>query len=181
MRLPSILLLALAAPCLSFAQESQPVMLANPDFEEGTPDDPAPGWTIERTGEVELTGEMPASGKQALILKNGYGVISQNFVNIPGLNRYKSFKVNVVARSPDAAKFGIRAGFFKINDDGKQVWLDLPLVWDRPLRPDNEQLTLTGTLPNNEEGGRFWIAFYRSKKEGTVILDSVKLEFMPRE
>lgn len=173
---PRLLLLALTLPCVSFAQDVP--ALVNPDFEEGTPGDPAPGWTIEKNGEVELTQESPTSGKNALVLKNGYGVIFQNLY-IPDLYRYK-FRVSVVASSPDAAAFGIRVGYYKTNDSGAKVWFDLSLVWDKTLGSENQELTYSGTIPDNEAGGRFWIAFYRSKNEGTVVLDNVSLIFEPK-
>lgn len=174
----SLLLLALTLPCVSFAQDVP--VLANPDFEEGSAADPAPGWSIGRGGVVELTQDMPASGKNALVLKDGYDVISQNFENMPDLYRYK-FRISVVASSPDAAAFGIRVGYYKMNDSGARVWVDRPVVWDKILGPDNQELIYTGSIPDDEAGGRFWIAFYRSQNEGTIVLDNVTLTFEPKE
>lgn len=179
MKTPTLFtLLLLTFTSISPANEPMVPKLANPDFEEGTADNPALGWIVEKNGEIELTQEMPVSGKNALVLKKGYVVISQN-LQVPDLYKYK-FRLDATARSPDFAAFGIRVGYYRRNEAGNKTWYDRPLIWDKVLDLDNKEITAEVNIADDVMDDRFWIGFYRSKNEGTIILDAIKLEFEPK-
>ncbi len=151
--------------------------LLNPGFEEDTDNVGYPdGWKLSKDAKVSLTR---SDNGKSLVIEEGYGAVFQE-VSIPDLAG-RNVSLNLLARSPDAARLGVRIGCYVEDENGKKVWADFPMIWNKPLPPQFESLSANRTLPENALAGRFWICFYRSEKAGTVEIDEISLRISNEE
>ncbi|MCK5803107.1 MAG: hypothetical protein KAI66_09755 [Lentisphaeria bacterium] len=152
-------------------------LLVNPSFEldedgDGVPD----GWNIHRDARGELSD--PASdGRKAMRFTEGAVVLDQNLSieNLPD----RQLRIMVDARSPDGAKLGVYVGCLRAGDNGKVVWRNSRLAWNRSLQTNYSTHRIQYRIPANARGPRLWIALYRSSKTGTLYIDNAKAYLDP--
>jgi len=146
--------------------------LANPSFEidadgDGLPD----GWSIHRAAKGSLVEE-GSHGKKATRFTEGYVVLSQNLA-IEDLAD-KTVRISIDAASPDGAKLGAYLGFRHAKPEGKWIWRNHRLCWDRALSGEYKTFRLQRRIASDALGPRLWVAFYRSNRAGTLTLDNVR-------
>lgn len=147
-------------------------LLANPGFEfdedgNGLPD----GWNIQKEARGEFTDEA-SDGKRAMRFTEGSLVINQN-LSIDDIAD-RNFRVDIDARSPDGAKLGLYVGYLNVQEDGKAVWRNRRIAWDRSLGDNYITFRFRHRIPANTKGPRVWVAIYRSNNAGTLYIDNAK-------
>ena len=171
-RLLLALAIALCAPPVSAAKAGGD-RLANPSFEfdadaDGLPD----GWSIHRDARGGLIDES-SHGKRAVRFTEGYVVLSQNLAieDLAG----KTVRISIDAASSDGAKLGAFVGFRRAKPEGKSVWRNHRLCWDRALSGEYKTFRLQRRIASDALGPRLWVAFYRNNRAGTLTLDNARL------
>lgn len=153
--------------------------LANPSFELDVDDDGLPdGWSVHRDARGGLIGE-GTHGKRAVRFTEGYVVLSQNLA-IEDLAD-KTVRISIDAASSDGAKLGAYIGFRRAKPEGKSVWRNHRLCWDRALSGEYKTFRLQRRIGSDALGPRLWVAFYRSNRAGTLTLDNAKLSISSLE
>ncbi len=151
--------------------------LFNPDFEQDTDNVGYPdGWKTGKEVEITLTREGTSSGTRALVISSGYAAVFQD-LEITGLAG-RRVVLQVDARSPDGAALGVRVGYYVLDEVGGKKWVDGAMIWNKELDAEYQTLSAHRIIPENALDGRFWICLYRSKSEGTVVVDNIRLDFL---
>jgi len=148
-------------------------LIQNPSFDldfenDGVPD----GWEVPKETKVTLTGNA-SHGSKAASFTSGYILASQNLklADLAG----KTIKVSVDAAGSGGAKLGVVLGYNHVQEDGKTKWVDHRLIWNRRISEKYHTIQLQRDLGSDATGSRVRLAFYRSNKKGSVLLDNVKV------
>ncbi len=157
-----------APPPLADAME-----FANASFEEDFENDGVPDrWQIPESTQVTLTAEA-SNGAKAARFTDGYILASQDVFIRDLAGRQVTLRLD--AKGTDGAALGCQLGFFTDRGEGKKAFVYARLAWDRALPPAYESVRLRYTFPEKALDGRVWLAFYRSNRQGTVVLDNLQI------
>jgi|APSaa5957512622_1039677.scaffolds.fasta_scaffold00506_8 hypothetical protein len=124
---------------------------------------------------VDLLGEGGATDFQ-----DGYVVLKHN-LQVEDDPAGRRLCVTLDAASPDGAKLGALVGCLRVKDDGKPVWRNSRLTWDRVLAATPSTHELQYRIPDNARGPRLWIGIYRSNREGTLRVESAKIALATKD
>mgnify|MGYP000847695600 CR=1 FL=1 len=165
----SVLPLLLCGAC----SLSAALVFPNPSLEEdadniGCPD----GWSIPKDTVVKLVRDKVTHGDKAGCFTDGYILLFCDQQQ-PGLAGTK-LNISFDAAGIEGAQLGVRIGYYR-DDDGKLLWTDSVLTWNRNLTEEYKRIELEVTLPENVVKERFFFAVYRSNRKGTVWLDNFNL------
>ncbi len=164
----AIMLIAALVPITAGAAPLN--LLVNGSLDQDADGDGLPdGWSIHK----DTVGELVAEDGRGMVARftDGYNVLAQDLQieDLPG----KVIRLRVDARSDDGAKLGVLVGYLSTGADGKAVWRNHHMAWDRALTDEYTTFRLNRAAPAEAVGPRVWIGIYRSNREGTLTVDNV--------